>query len=127
MDTTEKYIKMCEKAIEIQSRINTFTAGDFIWKGQKYLYDAVFVCDKAIFMKEEEIWLPRQDQLQDMLNDSVDDLVSKFIDRMTYRLMYINKLEITYPKLESMEQVWLTFIMKEKYHKIWKDEDWVEV
>ncbi len=26
----------------------------------------------------------------------------------------------------SMEQLWLAFVMKEKYHKIWTGEEWIE-
>jgi hypothetical protein len=31
------------------------------------------------------------------------------------------------PQLESMEQIWLAFIMKEKNGKIWNGEDWEEM
>ena len=41
MDESELYIKMCEKAIEIQNRKSMFTVGDVLWRGPKYLYETV--------------------------------------------------------------------------------------
>lgn len=39
----------------------------------------------------------------------------------------LNPLEVEYPKqFTSMEQLWLAFVMKEKYGKIWDGEDWVK-
>lgn len=106
MGTSEKYIKMCEKAIEIQiiSREKDKKAG-------------------IINLPEnEETWLPHQDQLQEMICDSRDALT-----------LFCNTHSIVcfewkyYEQFTVMEQLWLAFVMKEKYNKIWNGEDWEEV
>jgi hypothetical protein len=35
-------------------------------------------------------------------------------------------LDATLPKFESMEQLWLAFVLKEKYGKVWSGTDWVK-
>jgi hypothetical protein len=36
---------------------------------------------------------------------------------------YENRNRLIQP--ESWEQLWLAFVMKEKYNKVWNGEDWV--
>ena len=85
MDTSETYIKMCEKAEEIQPKLayielsegrgkhyyrdRDWLDGDF-WakydKGLGYVTGVAFACDDDFYSEPEGnvIWLPRQDQLQ---------------------------------------------------------------
>ena len=71
---------------------------------------------------ENVIWLPRQDQLQEMLVfksvTQADDIYIK-IERF---YQFVNEV---LGDFESMEQLWLAFVMKEKYGKKWGGEDWV--
>ena len=142
MDTSKQYIKMCEKAQEIQES-HTFDEeeGDF------------------------SIWLPRQDQLQGMIEGTVMEKIEKFNKFMHLPILNIKCNEIDEEKLEifrekwgemmkdslaritplpvceneelnlinvftstftSFEQLWLAFVMKEKYGKTWnnKKEEW---
>ena len=130
MDLSPKYIKMCAKAREIQERWIP-TIGDFFWLGEKYICDPeacrVLNIDPLKFNKEGEIWLPRQDQLQSFLYPKPDcpitlhaycSLLAEFLEK------YRKKINPT-----SYEQLWLVFVMYDKYDKIWDEEkeEWVEV
>lgn len=142
MDFTKKYIKKCEKAIEVQKK----------WKGQwgDYIYDEKEAEDwdkkeywggeypEGVFLvfldpegderysQSHQIWLPRQDQLQEMLKD-----IPESDDWCPCNLCVIHALiediieghEQYYEW--SMEELWLAFVMKKKYNKIWNGEDWV--
>jgi hypothetical protein len=127
MDTSKEYIKMCEAAVEIQAAWNS-TCGEFdvyvemkIESGQTW----VRYRDIEFYMENEKeeykhIWLPRQDQLQDMVvsiysNNDIKLLnsFSKYILKDYEKYMYC-----------SMEQLWLAFVMKEIYNKIWSDGKW---
>lgn len=129
MDVSEKYIKMCEKAEEIQTK--------WIARTQQKNWDCSdFVYDKlnenvyclggesglvASSFSKNFIWLLRQDQLQEMFigyKSSIWDMLIDF--RMWMNACYnFQMLELT--KM-SMEQLWLAFVMHEKYGKVWDHE-----
>ncbi len=125
MDTSKAYIKMCEKAEEIQNKWEP-TKGDFIWGGYGILIWLWNTDDKYI-------WLPRQDQLQGMLMTNDNDYPYKNIwklqkgfesclDKDHWQTRDIN----TVLAMDSYERLWLAFVMKEKYNKIWNGEDWIK-
>jgi hypothetical protein len=61
MDISEKYIKMCESAKDIQLQWN--------FKCEDYIFDPADGKARVWFeypSKEEIIWLPKQDQLQEI-------------------------------------------------------------
>ena len=72
--------------------------------------------------KEDKVWLPRQDQLQKILSPDCND---KDICWLIGCTVEMGKMKDPY-KFTSMEQLWLAFVMKEKYSKRWdKDkEEW---
>lgn len=105
MDNTQEYIKMCEKAVEVQDlRPKHHTKHD-CW---------ITVIEFESLGKEGWVWLPRQDQLQEMVSTHLDFLMGKISD------FWGNT-----PGHGSMEQLWLAFVMKEKYNKIWLENEWV--
>lgn len=145
MDTSETYIKMCEKAEEIQElhkyklrkdskkKYHNWEDGDYYYNGQRV--DIAFNCDddnysKPYKDKESIIWLPRQDQLQEMIGDYSDcsDIIectgfdysdsanSDSPDRVYSYLLYESK---------SFEMFWLKVVMHKKYNKTWDGEDWL--
>jgi len=66
------------------------------------------------------IWLPRQDQLQEIVSPSFlkEDkfmIIDKFLSFIDYA-----------DREWSFEQLWLAFVMKEKFNKIWDGEEWKE-
>ena len=147
MDTTEKYVKMCEKAEEIQ-KLSFIGHGDWYaylrhkegkdWPPVEHspIVELITVNrddgkSSHVFNDSiEHCWLPRQDQLQEILWISGKQ-------NNPYHLAYeVSKFGIEskaneikghgYADAKSMEQLWLAFIMKEKYQKIWNGEDWIK-
>jgi hypothetical protein len=125
-EQAEKYITMCEKAIELQERHSLLgmpylEVGDFYWLGKDYLKTNIFICDKRELVRGDKVWIPRQDQLQEMVyKDARADAIIEMLEswrkeNYEYELQFI-----------SMEQLWLAFVMKEKYNKIWDNgkEEW---
>ena len=113
MDDSKQYIEMCEKAEEIQA-LCEFNDGEF------FAVDGQFAGHKFEWVKQDKeiwIWLPRQDQLQEMVEGTH---IEKF--GRVYRA--VENMEL-YPS-GSMEQLWLAFVMREKWQKIWVNNDWIK-
>lgn len=124
MDTSKEYILMCEKATEVQALCPEEMSGhhrrigDIHILGPIYYHRHVFMDGKA----SAAIWLPRQDQLQEMVVDEKTTpikLVSSIYGFVFCRPFACCRFFIT------MEQLWLAFVMKEKYGKVWNGEDWI--
>lgn len=152
MDTSEEYIKMCEKATEIQKQWVP-QMGDFFqgrWAdntthihcvnyGYKLDGDGFFVAmtgrepdmnyEYYTYPQYNCVWLPRQDQLQEIMNIEYDMLVYEFVEYLCGDTGGHggNRFadEHVYGKFNSYEQLWLAFVMEEKYNKVWNGEDWV--
>lgn len=121
---TKNYIKMCERAEEIQVKWKP-RIGDTIkhrlTKSTQLitLYDIETYSDD-FYIEEKYTWLPTQEQLQEMLKNSWADpsiLLAEFYGWQVF----------IYPKFkdESITERWLAFVMKEKYNKVWTGEDWI--
>jgi len=131
MDTSKQYIKMCEKAklgFVVDDYCSFFAylppyrcqCGKYVGERYKEL-----VCDKCGHRVGQSLWLLRQDQLQEMyLNSMPDGTYTKIFTLV--EAFYGHFEQYGYPSYAfSMEQLWLAFVMKEKYGKIWDGEDWV--
>ena len=164
MDTTPEYIKMCEKAKEIQETWKP-TGGDFylhnyrgttgfspetekvIWPDDDKFVKIEILCyqpeDVKDFwvctngdlshvisaqdlFKHHCVWLPRQDQLQEMvLKKDFNGIPLSPADWLQdFRVKVMHVEYSYYCKFGSLEQVWLAFVMKEKYGKVWNGDDW---
>ena len=127
---TDNYIKMCEKAKEIQekwrNRLFRNYLGNWYWKGKKYLQirEACHIVISTIFIpKKEHIWLPTQEQLQEMVfNKSVG------VQTITTEIEMFSKCDIgcVFSIFGNMNELWLAFVMYGKYNKIWTGEKWVK-
>ena len=124
MDTSETYIKMRLATIpdlglgnSILNRLNLSHIGDSVWvdsKGDWYYYTNVTRDDNTDVVVCQ---LERQDQLQKMVErDCPLALLNDF-----YR--WINLTDIAGFD-DSMEQLWLAFVMKELYQKNWDGKEW---
>ncbi len=124
---TDNYIKMCEQAEEIQKA----------WKKKRYDYayceetKLVKLCCDISFWETriDLIWLPILEQLIEMINAySNYERVNRFYD-----FVHLDADEYGYNEWcefvnnSSMNELWLAFVMHEKYHKIWTGEKWKEV
>lgn len=153
MDTSEIYIKMCEKAKKIQD-LRPF--GKAWIQGDAFITEGKLTKFRVAARHRKDIWLPSQGQLQEMIGDRPNhpwDLAYMFglfchpWKRIKGQLsgfpaeyyedgivpdplpeIVLNQGQLDYPKkFTSMEQLWLAFVMKEKHNKAWNGEDWVKV
>ena len=123
MDTSKKYIKMCEKAVEVQ-KLWIPKRGDFIVEPAKK--DSALIISASLNrMFPMDIWLPRQDQLQEICPYKYPEYVFRFYDFLQKEFIY--KDEWICLDSFSMEQLWLAFVMKEKWNKIWDGQNWVKL
>ena len=135
MDNSKEYIAMCKAAEEIQDNWHMYN-GDFFYSknGQnspEFCISIWLSGSKRCNTVKDKTWLPRQDQLQKMYLDervSIFKLLHKFNTFIFYPeegTMLFKK----YPQyqLNSAEQLWLAFIMQERYRKRWKGEKWEEI
>jgi hypothetical protein len=132
MDTSREYIKMCEKAEEVQKEWQP-QIGDFVMPNYLAIVrewnDALaslspLKLSNGWYPKMEMIWLPSQDQLQKMIvNDySYSGLffaLHVFADDSSYTETRKNV------NLRSPEQITLALVMEKKYNKIWNGEKWI--
>jgi len=130
MDTSKEYIKKCEKAPKLQPRDLEFLNGDYIYYKnnwgiyfkEKFYQEGVYNDGSLINYDDNPFRLHMQDQLQEMIEGlPVNHVlrIYRFIDRQddgSGRIL----------KYNSMEELWLAFIMKEKYNKIWNGDDWTK-
>jgi hypothetical protein len=122
MDTSETYIKMCRKATEIPKG-HVLDDNDYYGIGNAvdYYYSG---CEEqwSPEFKSTFVWLPRQDQLQEMV---------LLKDRPVYHILddfcrFVQSLGKTmFSAWASFEQLWLAFVMREKFNKTWNGDEWV--
>ena len=130
MDTSDKYIYMCLKSVEVQEYKGlSWDAGDFV-----YFANTTNSCEivtHARVRREGEIWIPRMDQLLQIIHDKhvgiipvllMWNLLSKF-HREPSRDRY--EFDDSIMSL-SMEQFLLVSIMRFEYNKRLKDGEWVD-
>jgi hypothetical protein len=138
MDTSGKYIKMCEKAVEIQKywELKEDDGHEFIY----CLEDSCLIecgdegydfCQQLGCSEFNWIWLPRQDELQKMISPDFfkqHQFFSTYISQMLDWDVFLGQSRFGeyWELFQSWEQLWLAFVMKEKYNKIWNGEDWVK-
>lgn len=120
MDTSETYVKQCEKAEEIQELSFEKYSFSVYTYGDGYSSLCINLNDRRRKRTEFEIWLPCQDQLQEMVwkpEETINHLFVRFWDFV-----------VKDSACNSFEQLWLVFVMKEKYNKTWnlKKEEWEE-
>ena len=80
--------------------------------------------DERWLPKEDCIWLPGQDQLQEMLDFYPDNPLPPH--KLAKALWDYCASTGTPTPFDSMEQLWLAFVMKEKYGKTWDGDKWVK-
>ena len=117
MDTSKEYIKMCRKAEEIQE----------IWDKISPIYNEKdFMIWDRLLTPKRLTWLPRQDQLQEMMLDEKEPDLDFWYWNEIMGEWANDGFPILYYKIKiaSMEQLWLAFVMKEKYNKVWDGELW---
>ena len=150
MDTSEQYIKMCEKVVGVQHEWEP-RAGDWAFYYDVCGFSNVHCITSAMlspYCEDEHIlfndvmgntkqwhesgefdgltgvyvWLPRQDQLQEMMPQK--GMVAQYI--RLHQLCWDMDSGDSFLSNVTWEQLWLCVVMHEKYNKVWNGEDWVD-
>jgi len=139
VDISSEYVKMCEKAYKHMPPKKP-EVWDYWWtyddREDKYgvFVISAYETDGGFYgpgigsygsnLDGWDLKFPifRQDQLQEMVIDSFREHWGEAIypGLMEEAVGFARQ----YP-YESMEQLWLAFVMKEKYNKVWDKKEWV--
>ena len=135
MDISQKYIKMCEKFSLFKNK--DLEIGDYVKsenmdnieiisyiEDNEYYSNSIYFDNRGNSRANESLWIPRQDQLQDIYIKKFNVHFSGMLDRFNEWLKEPKEPEEENSHFNSMEQLWLAFIMKEIYNKIWTGDDW---
>ena len=136
------YIKMCKKAREIQKLAKVEDGSWFFCeckdiKNYPHGYglnlgsesDADNGNEKLID-SSTDTWLPSQEQLQEIYGEDLFKICTSFSEFcMSSYVMKSTKQPGSKPLamyvFKNTNQLWLAFVMKEKFNKIWKDKEWI--
>lgn len=146
MDTSNKYIKMCQKAIEIQDNWKPNIFYDYIARKENnkvgvlginhsshYTFNTIEVNLKDV------IWIPHQDQIQEIFFNTFCNGFHKtgykriivWVRETTYFYEQLSKGSISskyyIENPDSIEQFYLQFIMYTLYSKIWRKDSWFKL
>jgi hypothetical protein len=127
MDISSKYIRMCEGIEEIQARWQP-EFGDFYVSMSLGLTSP---CQPIVSELEKEVsylktikavWIPRQDQLQEMV---IEDYAMPWDLAIAFSNVLMGERSSYFEKFDSMEKLWLAFVMLEKYRRKWNKGEWL--
>jgi len=126
VDTSKEYIEMCRNEWIQECR------GKDKWEDGDFYTDNILINHPDGFGVHESqtdepyemyypIWLPRQDQLQDMLKieESRPWKLHEWFDS------WWNAESGYMHRPSSLEIVWLSFVMHEKFNKKWDGKEWI--
>ena len=132
MDTSKEYIKMCKKVdlgfefnigdcVFLDNKVQPIIYADYQHHMVDNSWESYIKVPSSLklFDSEEAIPIYRQDQLQAMIT-------TKCIRGMVYQFKIFVNTQIEFDLEWSMEQLWLAFVMAEKYQKHWNGRDWVK-
>lgn len=133
MDKTKTYIYQCKNAIEIQNHkiewddlyaddccgLHNVTIKDFIEKS----FDSENKT-QAEWLEENCTWIPRQDQLQEMYG--ITDAKGGNYKSIALVHAFFEFVRFTTEE-ETLEQLWLSFIMNVNFKKEWNGKEWVKL
>jgi hypothetical protein len=133
VDTTPDYVKMCTLAVEVQARwvplpwdyiscrvdqsVTCLLPGKPVSELNSHWCDGKLIQGlECCGSKVEHVWLPRQDQLQDFM--------FKIPRRIPMYMMRFAKFA-SHKWTDSVEQMWLRYVMFIVYKKRWHIGLWI--
>jgi len=124
--TTKNYKKMCEKATEMQRAWRPEDMDFFCYTKSREIGQACI--DNKRRTQEEwtenlkyQFWLPTQEQLQD-----IGSLMCNFpCQVLTFLNGWIKENNVHLSEYKSMEELWLSYVMKERWNKKWTGDNWI--
>jgi hypothetical protein len=138
MDKSETYIAMCAAATEVQQQWRQ-QYGDFYVDHNRRLRCWLGVRDGSVKVKgnycvsaegnvihvSRTVWLPRLDQLIEMAQvpgRRYENTTQDFFD-WTKRT-YAQTGQTPGKQLDSLEKLWLAFVMQRNFGRLWKGSAW---
>jgi len=142
MDISEQFFQMCEQAYKYLGVPKKFTSeavpasmpnlwhmpnpGTDRWVGKH----RVLMGDigEVPSMKAEGAFpIYRQDQLQSMVSADAEALVDHFYEWVYDQKGYVTKWQGEKPEkvYDTMDQLWLAFVMLEKHSRRWQKDRWM--
>ncbi len=127
MDKSSYYIKMCESAKVIQKQWKPDFGDFFVSMSAGRTSPCLSIVSKlekkVSYLKTiKAVWLPRQDQLQEMV---IENYATPWDLAIAFSNVLMADNASYFDAFDSMEKLWLAFIMLEKHKKKWKDGKWV--
>ena len=124
MDTSSEYIKMRVQAIPDLGMGTPPTKSPPCFVTDEVWVDAVGDWYLIYHQGQEDVvigcQLERQGQLQEMIKDKFKGWTYAGV------LNALQSFCFEISNYDSMEQLWLAFVMKEKYGKVWNGKEWVK-
>jgi hypothetical protein len=123
MDTSEIYTKQCEKVpFEL-----SFKLGDYIYSYDRKKIE-ILIDFEQLIGELNPTKLYRQDQLQGMVKEPYQEAPQAGLWYKFQRFITRRIVDVEEDDLPSWEQLWLYYVMKEKYGKTWDDEkeEWIK-
>jgi len=124
---------MCREAKEIQKKSKNYEWGDWFLskygtkRSPRYAIAVIGMDDWYNPKDDGWVWLPRQDQLQEMMiGYDVNQLLWNFICFVKHPIgngCFDGDNEYVV-QFTTFEQLWLAFVMKERWNKIWNGTKW---
>ena len=123
---TKNYIKMCEKAEEIQREWKPDIGDIHYYKNDIKLIALGETINNVEKNKYYCCWLPTQEQVQEMIYKEYSPIF-----KIEEFRKYISQFEKIYwftlnPNEISMNELWLAFVIKERWNKIWTGKEWTK-
>ncbi|MEW6002457.1 MAG: hypothetical protein AB1638_07415 [Nitrospirota bacterium] len=136
MDNSPEFLNMCMKAEEIQKTWEPRDSDFYIAMKKSRRLRPVKISilndwetrNHIIEHRDLFIWIPRLDQLQEIVDWKNWECRIRKKDKLEMHYISISgKQNSGIVTGKSMEQLWIAFVMKEKYEKVWdsKKEEWI--
>ena len=127
MDKSSYYIKMCESAKVIQKQWKPDFGDFFVSLSSGRTSPCLSIVSelekKVSYLKTiKAVWLPRQDQLQEMV---IENYATPWDLAIAFSNVLMADNASYFDNFDSMEKLWLAFVMLEKHKKKWKNGEWV--
>jgi len=130
MNIDNEYTLMCKEASEIQSLRTLWEPGDVVANSHEKRLGLPIMMAEYADRSPEEIWLPRQEDLQEMVKKysiSMAELTGDFFDFTRKPYPFSDNAPLVFRlKNLSMDKIWIMFVMKKNYGKVWGGEGWVK-
>ena len=138
------FIKMCEKADDLQRLKNedkqrykreNYEDTYYVVPYDEIIYRGMGIPEPTLGQCKKSWWVPNQRQMQDMIAEDVEkyvDNTEKMKTEEKRKFVFVIMIDVIYnwakchKEFYTFDQIWLSYLMKYKYNKIWVDEEWVK-